>query len=230
MLNSTLSFMTWCMGTGRSLFIHWAPPNCLRLCLASRGTSSEFRPSVSQFCVVSFGPQTSHEYTAVLDNRSHLLPFTPFRVTRSPSFFCFLSNGYVVIFHSANSCIVIITIYRMLYCHFCHSSIGYIVTCHFSSAYIAISAVCKEVKKVKCTLVQALGLCTGRTAHRGSRGISLITALEGVRGQCHAPSALYPRERRGIHCTGGWVSTRAGLDRCGKSRPHWDSIPGPSSP
>jgi hypothetical protein len=28
--------------------------------------------------------------------------------------------------------------------------------------------------KVKCTLVQALMLCTGRTAHRGSRGIALL--------------------------------------------------------
>jgi len=27
--------------------------------------------------------------------------------------------------------------------------------------------------KVKCILVQALRLCTGRTAHRGSRGIAL---------------------------------------------------------
>ena len=27
--------------------------------------------------------------------------------------------------------------------------------------------------KVKCTLVQALRLCTGPTAHRGSRGIAL---------------------------------------------------------
>ena len=30
---------------------------------------------------------------------------------------------------------------------------------------------------------------------------------------------LYPRERPGTHCTGGWVGPRAGLDRCGKSRP-----------
>ena len=29
-------------------------------------------------------------------------------------------------------------------------------------------------KKVKCTLVQALRLCTGRTAHRGSRGIAVL--------------------------------------------------------
>jgi len=28
--------------------------------------------------------------------------------------------------------------------------------------------------KVKCTLVQALRLCAGRTAHRGSRGIALL--------------------------------------------------------
>jgi hypothetical protein len=28
--------------------------------------------------------------------------------------------------------------------------------------------------KVKCTLVQALRLCTGHTAHRGSRGIALL--------------------------------------------------------
>ena len=28
--------------------------------------------------------------------------------------------------------------------------------------------------KVKCTLVQALRLCTGRTVHRGSRGIAVL--------------------------------------------------------
>ena len=49
--------------------------------------------------------------------------------------------------------------------------------------------------KVKCTLVQALRLCTGRTAHSGSRGIALLfldQALKGMRGQCHAPAAPYP--------------------------------------
>jgi hypothetical protein len=40
----------------------------------------------------------------------------------------------------------------------------------------------------------------------------------GVRGQRHAPAALYPPERPGTHCTGGGVGPRAGLDRCGKSR------------
>ena len=35
--------------------------------------------------------------------------------------------------------------------------------------------------KVKCTLVQALRLCTGRTAHRGSRGIALPFHDHGTR-------------------------------------------------
>ena len=30
---------------------------------------------------------------------------------------------------------------------------------------------------------------------------------------------LYPRERPGTHCIGGWVGPRAGPDGCGKSRP-----------
>jgi hypothetical protein len=39
-----------------------------------------------------------------------------------------------------------------------------------------------------------------------------------------------PPVRPGTHCTGGWVGPRAGVDGWGKYRPHWDSIPGPSSP
>jgi len=35
--------------------------------------------------------------------------------------------------------------------------------------------------KVKVTLVQALRLCTGRTAHRGSRGIALLFYDHGTR-------------------------------------------------
>jgi len=53
----------------------------------------------------------------------------------------------------------------------------------------------------------------------------MTMALEGVRGQRHAPAALYPRERPGTHCTGGWVGPRAGLDRCGKSRPPPGFVP-----
>ena len=35
--------------------------------------------------------------------------------------------------------------------------------------------------KLKCTNVQALRLCTGRTAHRGSRGIALSFPDHGTR-------------------------------------------------
>ena len=35
--------------------------------------------------------------------------------------------------------------------------------------------------KVKVTLVQALRLCTGRAAHRGSRGIALLFHDHGIR-------------------------------------------------
>ena len=55
------------------------------------------------------------------------------------------------------------------------------------------------------------------------------SALDGVGGQRHAPAALPPGRRPGTHCIGGWVGPRAGLDGCGKSRPHRDSIPGQSS-
>jgi len=88
-------------------------------------------------------------------------------------------------------------------------------------------------KKVKCTIVQALGLCTERTAHRGSRGIALLIHDHSTRrgwGVRVTPRPLFTRERLGTHCTGGWVDPRAGLDRCGKSRPNRDSMLGPSSP
>jgi hypothetical protein len=32
----------------------------------------------------------------------------------------------------------------------------------------------RNMKKIKVTLVQALRLCTGRTVHRGSRGIAVL--------------------------------------------------------
>ena len=41
---------------------------------------------------------------------------------------------------------------------------------------------------------------------------------------------LYHRERPRTHCIGGWLETRASLDRCRKFIPLRDSIHGPSSP
>ena len=50
-------------------------------------------------------------------------------------------------------------------------------------------------KYVKCTLVQALRLCTGRTAHKGSRGIALLFLNHGTRrgwGVSVTPRRLFP--------------------------------------
>ena len=44
------------------------------------------------------------------------------------------------------------------------------------------------------------------------------------------PRPLCPRERPGTHCIGGCVVPSPGLDGCGKSRPHRDSITGSSGP
>jgi hypothetical protein len=53
----------------------------------------------------------------------------------------------------------------------------------------------KSVKvKVKCTLVQALRLCTGRTAHRVSRCIAL-PFLEGGEGSASRPGRSLPPEK-----------------------------------
>jgi hypothetical protein len=58
------------------------------------------------------------------------------------------------------------------------------------------------------------------TRHGGAWGESryssylfLTSALLGVNGQRHAPTALCPGERTpGTHCTGSWAGLRAGLD------------------
>jgi hypothetical protein len=53
-------------------------------------------------------------------------------------------------------------------------------------------------------------------------------ALEQAAKNSATPRLLYPRKRKWTHCIGGWVGPRSGLDGCGNSRPHRDSIPGPS--
>jgi len=80
--------------------------------------------------------------------------------------------------------------------------------------------------KVKFTLEQAT------KAQRGSRGIALLFNLSTRWGvwSMQLPSHFTPGKRPGTHCIGGWVGPRASLEGCGKSCPHRDSIPGPSSP
>ena len=47
----------------------------------------------------------------------------------------------------------------------------------------------------------------------------------GVDGQCHVPVTSPPGKRTCSHCK-GWVVLQAGLDRCKKSHPQGNSIPG----
>jgi hypothetical protein len=63
---------------------------------------------------------------------------------------------------------------------------------------------------------------TPQRAQRGSRGINLPILDLGARWGwvvSTTPRPLYPWERPGTHCTGGWVGPRAGLDVCENSRP-----------
>ena len=59
--------------------------------------------------------------------------------------------------------------------------------------------------------------------------LSLTSPLDRS-GQHQAPTTLPPGKPAGTHCTGGWLGPRVGLDGCGISRTHRDSIPGQSSP
>ena len=52
-----------------------------------------------------------------------------------------------------------------------------------------------KLSLIKCTLVQALRLCTGRTAHRRSRGIALLFLDHGARrgeGSAARPGSSLP--------------------------------------
>jgi hypothetical protein len=72
-------------------------------------------------------------------------------------------------------------------------------------------------EKVKFTLEKVT------KAQIGSRGIALLIHDLGTRrGRVVSttPQPFYPWERPGTHCTGGRVGPRAGLDMCGKFRPH----------
>jgi len=46
----------------------------------------------------------------------------------------------------------------------------------------------------------------------------------------HVPASLYAGSRGSTNFTGGWLGPSVGMDRCGKCRPHWDLIHGPSRP
>ena len=82
--------------------------------------------------------------------------------------------------------------------------------------------------KVKCTLVQALRLCTGHTAHRGSRGIALPFHDRGTRrglGVSVTPRPLFTSGKDPVPIVqeAGWAP---GPVWTGTENlvPHWDSI------
>jgi hypothetical protein len=78
--------------------------------------------------------------------------------------------------------------------------------------YVLVSRI-----KVNFTLKQS------PKSQRGSRGIALLNRDLGARSWWVVSTTLrpiYPWEKPGTHCTGGWVGPRASLDMCEKSRPH----------
>ena len=65
-----------------------------------------------------------------------------------------------------------------------------------------------------------------RTGHEGPKGKQMNnstlpsnSALVGGWVVNATPWPLYPQERPGTPCIGGWVGPRADLEGCGKSRP-----------
>ena len=75
-------------------------------------------------------------------------------------------------------------------------------------------------------LREGKGKVHSRTGHEGPEGeernspaLSLTSALDGVRGQSHAPANLPPEKRASTHCLEEGVGPRAGLDGCEKFGP-----------
>ena len=170
---------------------------------------------------------------------------TPAKTFENPWSVCQLPNNYAEAMLTLPS----------LYCTFCHESLAsrftplavvvpslYCVHVRMSSGWTTSASNCTYTfssilhfsKKVKCTLVQALRLCTGRTVHRGSRGIALPFLDHGTRrgwGVSVTPRPLFTSGKDPVPIIqeAGWapgpVWTGAeNLD------PHRDSIPGPSNP
>jgi len=70
----------------------------------------------------------------------------------------------------------------------------------------------ERVTKVQCgSRVKALFFPHPRRYLGGGGGGGLVSS---------PPRPRYPRKRPGTHFIGGWVGPKAGLDGCGKSRPH----------
>ena len=113
--------------------------------------------------------------------------------------------------------------------HFCGYSdeICGLKTCQSTVSWFRITIPSVRTLQLGATNCSEVGHRTGHEAQRWMSGsvLSLISALDGVCGQRHAPVHLPSGKRPDTHCTGVWVGPRNGLDGCGKSRPHRESIP-----
>jgi hypothetical protein len=76
---------------------------------------------------------------------------------------------------------------------------------------------CPSLYAILALIIPRIGVNRLPRAQRGSRGIALLILNLGARRGwvvSTKPRSLYPWERPGTHCTGGWVDPRAGLDVC----------------
>ena len=87
--------------------------------------------------------------------------------------------------------------------------------------------------KVKVTLIQALRLCTGRTAHRGSRGIALPFLHHGTRrgeGSASRRGCSLPPGKTRYPLYGRLGGPQGQFGKVRKISPLTGFDPGPSSP
>ena len=89
----------------------------------------------------------------------------------------------------------------------------------FQCSFITIASMTIHKVKVKCTLVQALRFCTGRTARRGSRGVALLFLDHDTRRWWVVSATPRPLFTHGKDPVPIVQEAGAGLDRCWKSRP-----------
>jgi hypothetical protein len=91
----------------------------------------------------------------------------------------------------------VVTLCSRLLAFFMVCRLSWTGTCLWASVFLKTVIIAPWVYKVKvkCTLVQALRLCAGCMAHRGSRGIALPfqdLALEGGEGSALCPGRSLP--------------------------------------
>ena len=98
------------------------------------------------------------------------------------------------------------------------ANVGWIYSIAFAPFSLIIQTPYLRKQKVKCSIVQALRLCTGRTAHRGSRGIAVLYLDYGTRrrwGVSVTPRPLFNpgKTRYRLYRRLGWPQDRSGQVR-----------------